>query len=87
MSSDKVLNRKEVPKEMTWDLETIYATPEAWEKDFAAIPALVDKFMAFKGKLADSAASLREAIETEDNMERLDYSVKYIPYLYAIKNE
>ena len=26
-------------------------------------------------------------IEYKDNMERLDYSVKYIPYLYSIKNE
>jgi len=26
-------------------------------------------------------------IEYKDNMERLDHSVKYIPYLYAIKNE
>jgi hypothetical protein len=26
-------------------------------------------------------------IEYKDNMERLDHSVKYIPYLYYIKNE
>ena len=79
MSTDKVMKRKEVPEEMTWDLETIYANPADWEKDFAAIPALVDKFMAFKGKLADSATSLREAIETEDAMERLAEKV----YVYA----
>ena len=79
MSNDKVLNRKQVPEEMTWDLETIYASPEAWEKDFAAIPALVDKFVNFKGKLADSASSLREAIEVDDDMERLAEKV----YVYA----
>jgi len=79
MSTDRVLNRKEVPKDMTWDLKAIYSTPEDWEKDFASIPALVDKFMTFKGKLADSAESLRKAIETEDAMERLAEKV----YVYA----
>jgi len=28
MTTHKVLNRKEIPKEMTWDIEAIYATPE-----------------------------------------------------------
>ena len=79
MSSDKVLNRNEVPEAMTWDLEVMYAGPEAWEKDFAAISPLVDKFMAFKGRLSDSAETLREAIETEDAMERLAEKV----YVYA----
>lgn len=79
MTTHKVLNRKEVPEEMTWNLEVMYATPEEWEKDFAAIPALVDKFMVFKGQLANSAATLREAIETEDAMERLAEKV----YVYA----
>ena len=79
MDTDKVLNRKEVPEEMTWDLEVIYSTNEDWEKDFAAIPALVDKFMTFKGRLVDSGAVLREAIESEDKMERLAEKV----YVYA----
>ena len=79
MSSDKVLNRKEVPEEMTWDIEIMYATPGAWEKDFATISPLVDKFMTFKGKLSNSAKTLREAIETEDVMERLAEKV----YVYA----
>ncbi len=79
MSSDKVLNRKEIPKNMAWDIEVMYASHEDWEKDFAAIPGLVDKFMAFKGKLADSANTLREAIETDDAIERLAEKV----YTYA----
>ncbi len=79
MSSDKVLKRHEVPEEMTWNLEVMYDSPETWEKDFAAISPLVNKFMTFKGKLSDSAKTLREAIETEDEMERLAEKV----YVYA----
>ncbi len=79
MDSHKVLDRKQVPPEMTWDLEAVYAGVEDWEKDFTAIPALLEKFMAFKGRLADSAATLRSAIESEDAMERLAEKV----YVYA----
>ncbi|MDD5697804.1 MAG: oligoendopeptidase F [Victivallaceae bacterium] len=79
MSSHKVLERKDVPTEMTWDLEALYAAPGDWEKDFAAIHDLADKFMAFKGRLAESAAVLRAAIEAEDAMERLAEKV----YTYA----
>ena len=79
MDSHKVLKREQIPVEMTWDLEAIYASHEDWEKDFAAIPGLVDKFMAFKGRLAESAVVLRDAIEAEDAMERLAEKV----YVYA----
>ncbi len=79
MSPHKLLDRKEIPKEMTWDIEAIYASHKEWEKDFSAISALVDKFMTFKGHLADSATALRDAIETEDAMERLAEKV----YVYA----
>jgi oligoendopeptidase F len=79
MSSHKIPERKDIPKEMTWDIEAMYAKPEDWEKDFAAISPLVDKFMDFKGRLAESAAVLKAAIETNDAMERLTEKV----YVYA----
>lgn len=79
MDPHKVLDRKQVPEKMTWDIEAIYKNSGEWEKDFAAIPALVDKFMAFKGRLAESPAVLREAIEADDAMERLAEKV----YVYA----
>ena len=79
MDSTKVLDRKDVPQEMTWDLEVLYKNTDEWENDFKAIPALVEKFMAYKGRLAESAATLRDAIATEDEMERLAEKV----YVYA----
>ena len=29
--------RSAVPEELTWDLAPLYATPEAWEADFARL--------------------------------------------------
>ena len=41
-----------------WDLEAIYASPEAWEKDFSKLQGLAEEFAAYRGRLAESAAVL-----------------------------
>ena len=46
----------------TWDLTDLYATPEAWEAAYAATLADVEALPAVRGKLAASAASLREGM-------------------------
>ncbi|MDD5727311.1 MAG: oligoendopeptidase F [Victivallales bacterium] len=79
MDPHKVPERKQIPPEMTWDLGAIYAEAADWEKDFAAISVLLDKFMAFKGRLSESPACLRDAVEADDAMERLAEKV----YVYA----
>jgi oligoendopeptidase F len=63
----------------TWDLEAMYASIEDWEKDFAAIPALADAYYAYHGRLAESAATLKAAIEAGDALSRLGEKV----YCYA----
>ena len=50
--------KKQLP---TWDLEAIYPTTKAWEADFAKLKGLAEAFLAFKGKLAKSAKTLRDA--------------------------
>lgn len=66
-------------KLMTWDLDVLYADAEAWEKEFAGVEASARKFYSFKGRLAESAAVLREAIEASDGFERLTEKL----YTYA----
>ena len=46
----------------TWDLEAIYKTPELWEEDFQKIRSATEHFASFKGKLGDSAANIRDAV-------------------------
>ncbi|MCP3964886.1 MAG: oligoendopeptidase F [Lentisphaerae bacterium] len=79
MTDKKLPQRNELPQEMTWNLEIMYKNSKEWEDDFSKIPELLEKFMAFKGKLKDSAAMLRDAIEASDAMERLAEKV----YVYA----
>ncbi|MBE6379124.1 MAG: oligoendopeptidase F [Lentisphaerae bacterium] len=58
-------------KLMTWDLEALYSDTAVWEKDFAELQTLAEKFYSFKGHLADSPEQLKAAIEAGDELERL----------------
>ena len=50
-----------ISEKQTWDLEVLYPSPEAWEKDFNRIRPLAEAFLAFRGRLAESPAVLRDA--------------------------
>ena len=58
----------DLPVEMTWDLTKMYPTNDDWEKDFRKIDGLVRKFQKFKGRLADSPATLAKAFQAEDEL-------------------
>ncbi|MCR4999526.1 MAG: oligoendopeptidase F, partial [Lachnospiraceae bacterium] len=55
--------RSEVPVEMTWRLEDIYADEAAWEKDLAKTLELADKFAALNGKTTTDAKALLAACD------------------------
>ena len=63
----------------TWDLEAMYASEQLWEDDFNRIAPLADKYYAFRGRLAESASTLKAAIEADDELSRLGEKV----YVYA----
>ena len=57
--------------EITWDLESLYSSNKIWDEDFAKLEALAQKFAAYKGKLAESPAVFKAAIEASDAFDRL----------------
>src|SRR5947209_3863443 len=59
--------RSEIPVEHTWDLETIYPSNDAWEKDFASVPPLLDELEGYQGKLSD-AQTLLQVMKLEDKI-------------------
>ena len=62
--SKQLPTREEVPVELTWDLTTIYADDEAWEKAFAAAAEKIEAFKKYEGTLDQSAEAFQEALET-----------------------
>ncbi|MGM9987291.1 MAG: oligoendopeptidase F [Bacillaceae bacterium] len=54
----KLPTRNEIPKELTWKLEDIFATDADWEKEFKEIEAMLPKLSEYKGKLGESSETL-----------------------------
>ena len=71
-TNSKVLARDEVKVEETWRLEDIFATDDAWEKEYADVEELSAKAESFKGTLRNGAEALFEALSYRDTLsERL----------------
>jgi len=62
--------RGQIPQEKTWDLSSLYATPDAWEKDFAQLDALLHSVVALKGKLATPQA-VAQVSRAEDELHQV----------------
>ena len=55
---DRLPKRNEVPAEMTWNLEDIYPSLDAWEADVADSVKLADDIAAYEGHVTADAATL-----------------------------
>jgi oligoendopeptidase F len=60
--------RSEIAPELTWDLESIYASTGAWEADFQALEARLPELAGFEGKLGASAAQLAAGLTLHDDL-------------------
>ncbi len=68
MAVQTLPTRSDVPVEMTWDLESIYPTPDDWEKDFNWVNDELPRLSAYEGKLSDSAQTLYEALDFDSRL-------------------
>ncbi|HPV46841.1 MAG TPA: oligoendopeptidase F, partial [Kiritimatiellia bacterium] len=62
--------RADIPVELTWDLTPLYATPSAWEADFARLDELAAPVLALQGKL-DSVAAVAQLLAAETALDRV----------------
>lgn len=74
--------REDVPKELTWDLTTIFPTDEAWEEEFEKLENDLNHLTKYKGHLLDNADTLYEAIAEMLDLSRRVEKV----YVYASLN-
>lgn len=76
--------RNDISEQYQWDLTTIFPTDEAWESEWAALQADVEKAAGLAGHLLDSAKSLLEISETQLGLMRRMETL----YVYAsMKND
>ncbi|WP_430482093.1 oligoendopeptidase F [Rossellomorea marisflavi] len=75
--------RSEVKQELTWRLEDIFPSDEAWEKEFKEIQELSGKAGDFKGTLGNAADELYAAFAFQDEiLERMGkvYTYSHMRY-------
>ena len=66
----EILNRKDVDREFTWDLESMYSSTEAWEQDWNRVKKLSEDFERHRGKLTENSKVLLEALTHRDELFR-----------------
>ena len=62
--------RSDVPVEMTWNLEDIFATQADWDAAYEAADAHIPSVRQYEGHLGDSAQTLLAALKLNDELAR-----------------
>ena len=64
-------SREQIGDKYKWDLTVMYADDDAWETDFDKAKQLLKKAPGFTGKLAGSATTLFECLETRTALNQI----------------
>ena len=65
------MKREEIASQYKWDIESLYADPQATASDMATATQLLDQLAEMKGHLTDDEASLLRYFELAEQFERL----------------
>jgi len=79
MPAKTVPLRRDLPKDFTWDVESIFATDAEWEKAFKQVADALPALQKFQGRLGESPAVLADWFEQSETTLRLLGMV----YVYA----
>lgn len=71
--------RQDVPEKYTWNVADLYPTKQAWEQARDGLAARLVELRPFRGRLGESAATLRRALEVREALQKEIERV----YLYA----
>lgn len=72
-TKNKILTRNEVPTDLTWKLEDIFSSDEAWESEYKEVSELAEKAEAYKGTFENGAQALYEALAYKDEVSERIY--------------
>lgn len=81
-----VLRREDVPKEQTWNAESVFATQADWQTEFDAVKAALAKFSDFEGKLGDNPDTLADYWEFMSAIGRRLAKVAFFPRMRSAVN-
>lgn len=67
--NNTIPKRCEVPVEMTWNLQDMFASDEAWQAEYEALKACPARVTAFQGTLGRSAEDLLAFLTDQDDLD------------------
>jgi oligoendopeptidase F len=65
---EKRLSRSEVPEELTWNLDDLFLSVQAWEAELAVIESAAAKMEDFKGTLHTSSNALIDCLLAQEQL-------------------
>ena len=69
MEENKIPKRGEVAEAYTWNLADLFASDEAWMREYEALKEMPARIASFRGRLAESAETLLEFLHLQDEIE------------------
>ena len=63
--------RSRVKTDDTWDLSSLYASDEDWQKDLKKLKNRIPKFAQFKGRLGEGPSVLAKCLKFDSDFDRL----------------
>lgn len=65
-----VPKRSQIDEEYVWSIEGVYADQSEWEEAYEAVDDRIEELQIYEDRLDESAATLREFLETEESITR-----------------
>lgn len=85
MTTTSLPTRSEVDPKYTWNAESLFANPEAWDAELAAILADVPSVKTFQGRLHEGPDVLADALTAVENLMVRGYRIYvYAGFSYAV---
>ncbi|MDR7857290.1 oligoendopeptidase F [Tissierella sp.] len=70
-SNNEILERKDVPKDQQWDLESMFVDFSEWEESFNKAKEMARSFESYKGQVVSSSKSLYKTLTDMGELIRL----------------
>ncbi len=70
MTRQTIPERKDIPDDHKWDLTSLFASDEDWEKWVTEVEGQIDNYADYKGRLKDSADVLKAALDFHLSLRR-----------------
>src|SRR5258706_12070030 len=85
MPTDTIPARSAIDKKYTWNAESMFATPAAWDAEVKAIIASIPDVKKFQGRLKEGSATLLNALKAmEELLARVNRVVVYAGFAYSV---